>query len=358
MKIKRIISLLLAALAALPCLASCSKIASFLPGKEEITKYVNSDYHFSLTYPSYFSEIKEIPSEENKDEYRIEIRHGKKEMIAIDITYKTASNLYEFAELSGYPKDKIKPLSMTEFPEAVNSFAYDKRECPSYELPAYYIYAMTKRMLYTISYVFEHGDKDANDVCEALDFQFDVYANVPKENQFMSPLYYFANGYTGFSFPADAVIKTYPYPESTPVMTRDENTGEVEKPIYLLFRKAEVISSDSYFVMNMPESSDVLMTSLAMDEFDDRFSQIVSDLAALKITAVKFDESGKYQNENMVNYRKIYFTCFYNGKKASGTVVAGYTAMLKYFENIYVITDGADDAQLQNYMDMIHSIKI
>ena len=101
MNIKKLICMILTVTAVLPFIASCSKIASLLPGKAETAKYVNSDYHFSLVYPSHFSEIKEIPSEENDDEYRIEIKNGKKALISIDITYKTASNLYEFAELSG-----------------------------------------------------------------------------------------------------------------------------------------------------------------------------------------------------------------------------------------------------------------
>ena len=358
MKIKRIISLLLAALAAVPCLVSCSKIKSYLPGKAETSKYVNSDYHFSLVYPSYFSEIKEIPSEENKDEYRIEIKHGKNEMIAIDITYKTASNLYDFAELSGYPKQNIIPLSMTEFPDAVNSFAYDKRVCPTYQKPGYYIYAMTKRMLYTVSYEFEHGDENADTVCNALDFQFDIYANVPKESQFMSPVYYFANGYATLSLPADATLKGYPNPEFTPKMTVNEETGEVSRPTFLLYRKADVSSADIYLALNMPEMAGANLTELSSDEFDSRFFAIISDLAGMNLLNVRFSSNGQYMSENLVNYRKMYFTCTYNGKKASGTIVAGYTAMLKYFENVYVITDDATPAELQNYMDMIHSLKI
>jgi len=358
MNVKKLICMILAVTAVLPFIASCSKIASLLPGKAETVKYVNSDYHFSLVYPSYFNEIKEIPSEENDDEYRIEIKNGKKALISIDITYKTASNLYEFAEISGFPKNRITPLSMDVFPEAVNSFAYNKSVTTINEKPAYYIFAMTKRMLYTVSYEYDRSDKNAAEVISALKFDFDIYANVPKENQFMSPLYYFSSGYTAFSFPADATVTTYPYPDMTPRMTVNEETGEVKQPTYSLFREAEVSSAASFFAMRMPENSGVTLTDLIGEEFDGRFASIVSELGAEKLTDAKFDEHGSFQSDNRVNYRRMYFTCAYNGKKASGTVVAGYTAMLKYFEHVYIITDDATAAQMTDYMDMLHSIKL
>ncbi len=358
MNLKKLICMITAAVTVLSCFASCSRIASYLPGKAETQKYVNSDYHFSLVCPSYFSEIKEIPSEENGDEYRIELKNGKKSLITVDITYKTASDLYEFAELLGFPKNKIIPLSMDVFPNAVNSFAFDHGDVPSTQTPGYYIFAMTKRMLYTVSFEYERGDAEAKNVIDTLKFDFDIYANVPKENQFMSPLYYFANGYTGFSFPADATLMTYPNPADTPRMTLNEETGEVINPIYLLYKTAEAYSSDSYFAIRLPDAAGVTMTDLAADDFDGRFAGIVSELAGYKISNAKFDEKGSYASENLTNYRKMYFTCLYNGKKASGTVVAGYTGMLKYFENVYVVTDDATEAQQKNYIDMIHSVKL
>ena len=123
-------AILLLAAMLLPCLVSCSKIPFLNRKKAETQTYVNSDYHFSLTYPSSFFNIEEIPSEENGDEYRIEIRKSQTDKITIDITYKTEEgirigSLYDFAELRRLDKSRIKPLYMETFPKSVNSFSYD-----------------------------------------------------------------------------------------------------------------------------------------------------------------------------------------------------------------------------------------
>lgn len=358
MKKIRIISTIILAVMLLPFMISCSRIAALRGEKPKTTKYTNSDYHFSLVYPSYFSEIKEIPSEENKDEYRIELIHNKSDMIYIDITYKKATNLYEYAVLSGFEKDRINPLYMDEFEHSINSFSYDKRECPSYEKPSYYIFASTKRMLYTVGYEFEHGDKNGDAVCESLKFDFDIYANVPKENQFLSPEYGIYLKTSSVSIPADYNVSLYPHPESAPVLRVDEETGETVYPDYSLYRSIEAYSQNGYLILTLPDAAELNMQQLTEDETDMTVKSYLTDLCGNKLANVKFEDMGSYRAENSVTYRKIYFTCLYNGKTASGTLCAGFTGGFRFFKSVYVITDDADTANRLCFEDMLHSMKL
>lgn len=356
-KIRITVTILLAAVL-LPWLVSCSRIAALRGEKPKTAKYVNSDYHFSLVYPSYFSEIKEIPSEENGDEYRIELRHNANDLIYIDITYKKANNLYEYAELSGFEKSRIKPLSMKEFKHSTNSFSYDKRDCPSNEKPAYYIFASTKRMLYTVGYEFEHGDKDADNVCDTLKFEFDIYANVPKENQFLSWEYAIYLKTCSVRVPADYEVKFYPSPELVPKVTVDKETKEVIRPDYSSYRMIEASSGKGYFVLSLPDNIEYSLQQLLEDETDEKMKPSVSTLCGGKLSSVVFAEKGSGRTENSVTYRKLYFTCIYNGKPASGTLTAGFTSGFRYFKSVYLICDDATEAERLCYEDMLHSMKL
>ncbi|MBQ7699949.1 MAG: hypothetical protein IJT49_06370 [Clostridia bacterium] len=358
MKKIRITAVILLSVMLLPCFISCSRIAALRGEKPKTTKYTNSDYHFSLVYPSYFSEIKETPSQENGDEYGIELINNKNDVIYIDISYKKASNLYEYAELSGFEKDKITPLSMDEFEHSVNSFAYDRRECPADEKPAYFIFASTKRMLYTVKYEFERGDKNADNVCETLKFDFDIYANVPKDNQFISPAYGIYNKTCYVSVPADYTVKLYPDPDNVPAVTVDEETGEVIRPNYSAYRRMQAYSEYGYFMLDLPENIEFSMPQLVSDETDDKLKPSVIELGDGKLTSISFEDKGSYKVENSVTYRKIYFTCIYNGKAASGTLTVGFTSGFRYFKSVYLIADDVTAAERQCYDDMLHSMKL
>ena len=358
MKQIRIFTILLVSVILLPCLISCSRLNALRREKPKTTKYTNSDYHFSLVYPSSFSEIAEIPSTENGDEYRIELRRNKDDIIYIDITYKKATNLYEYAELYGFEKDKIKPLSMKEFDQSVNSFSYDKRDCPADEKPAFYIFASTKRMLYTVGYEFEHGDKNADGVCESLEFEFDIYANVPKENQFLSPAYEIYNKTSSISVPADYDVRLYPDTDNVPAVRVDEETGEVIRPSYALYRKIEAFSDIGFLSLLLPDGVEYNLQQLAADDTDEKMKPSVTELGGDKLSNVEFAEKGSYKVENSVTYRKIYFTCIYNGKAASGTLTVGFTGGFRYFKSLYVLADEADGADRLCFEDMIHSMKL
>lgn len=358
MKKIRIITVIILSAMLLPSLISCSRLNSLRTEKPKTTKYTNSDYHFSLVHPTVFDEIKEIPSQENGDEYRIELIRNKTDLIYIDITYKKAANLYEYAELSGFEKDKIKPLSMKEFDHSVNSFAYDKRDCPADEKPAYYIFASTKRMLYTVGYEFEHGNKEADNVCESLVFEFDIYANVPKDDQFLSPAYEIYDKTSSVCIPADYNVKLYPDPESVPAVTVDEESGEVIRPSYAQYKKIEADSLNGYFILSFPESVEYNLQQLPSEETDEIIKSALTELCGDKFCSVVFADGGSYRVENSVTYRKIYFTCVYNGKEASGTLTVGFTGGFRFFKSVYAIADSADGAQRLCFEDMLHSMKL
>ncbi len=356
-KIKAAAVILLCAVL-LPTMISCSKLSFLRREKPKSAKYVNSDYHFSLVYPSSFENIKEIPSTENKDEYRIEFRDGDDKLIYVDITYKKAADLFEYAELSRFEKDKIKPLSMTEFDRSVNSFSYDSRSCPSNQKPAYYIFASTKRMLYTVCYEFERGDEDADEICDMLSFEFDIYANVPKENQFLSSPYKINLTTSSVCIPADYGVSFYPAQDTVPVISRDEETGEVIYPDYSQYKTVEASSKCGYLYLTFPDEIEHSIPQIVEDSIDDTIKPYVKEMCKDKISSVSFADAGNYKVENNITYRKIYFTCYYNQRACSGTLTVGFTGGFRYFKSVYLIADDASAAERQCYDDMIHSMKL
>ena len=360
MKKTRIAVFILLSAMLLPCLISCSRLSALRGGKADTAKYVNSDYHFTLVYPSYFNNIVEIPSEENGDEYRIEFKHGNddKDLIYVDINYKTAEDLYEFTLVAGLDKNKISPLTMSEFEHSVNSIAYDNRDCPAYEKPSYYIYAMTKKMLYTVGYEFERSDKNADEFCNVLKFEFDIYANVPKENQFLSAPIQINKKTSSLCVPANYTVRFYPLPDSAPQIKVNDDTGEVIYPDYSSYRRIEAYSDIAYFILDLPQKTEYDLQQLATDEPDEAIKASLEQLCGDKFTSVVFEETGQSNSENSVTYRKIYFTCLYNGKPASGTVSVGFTSGFRYYKAVYLIINGVPGPEEQCYNDMLHSLKL
>lgn len=347
---KRILSLLLAAVAVLPALVSCSRIRGLRRNTPEILKYVNEEYHFSLTRPSSFSEVVETPSEENDDEYLIELKNGDDKVISVEIVYKPTDNIFDYAELYCPEKNNIIPLS-------TNHFAYDQRECPSYKKPAYYIFANTKRMLYIVKYEYEHGDKDADKVVSSLVFEFDIYANLPKENAFLSPAYLFAASRMSVKIPADASVSFYPDPSSVPAVYVDEETGKIVRPNVGDKSKIFAVSGKYFYAASMPLAR-FSLDQLASDDTDALIPDLIAELSDGKAVNVKLSAKGERKENSLAKYRIINFTCLYNGQAASGSVTVGYTAFGRYFEYIYAASEDMSEAGFTNYNDMIHSIHV
>ncbi|MBQ1848564.1 MAG: hypothetical protein II135_11205 [Clostridia bacterium] len=350
MQRRRILSILLLITAVLPALVSCSRIRELRRKTPETLKYVNEDYHFSLTRPSSFSEIVETPSEENNDEYLIELKNSDGKVISVEIVYKPTENIYEYAELYCPEKNRITALSS-------NHFAYDQRECPSYRKPAYYIYANTKRMLYIIKYEFEHGDKEADKVVDSLKFEFDIYANLPKENAFLSPAFLFAASRMSVKIPADATVRFYPDPDSVPAVYVDEETGKVIRPN--VGNKSRIFAfSNKYFYSAAMPAARFTPEQLASDDTDGAVTDLITELSEGKAVNVKIAAKGERKENSLTKYRIINFTCLYNGSPSAGSVTVGYTSFGRYFEYIYASTEDMDEAGFNNYNDMIHSIYV
>ena len=350
MNIRRILIIILTVTAVLTSFVSCSRLNRFRGEAPVISKYVNEDYHFTLTRPSAFSEIVETPSEENADEYHIDLKKSETDLISIDIVYKKAQDLNEFAELYCPDKSRIIPLG-------TNHFAYDQRECPSYQKPAYYIYASTKRMLYIIKYEYEHGDENADDVVDSLTFEFDIYANLPKDNAFLSPPYYFASSRMWICVPADATVKFYPNPDTVPQVYVDEETGKVIRPLVSLYQQL-IATADKYMLSaGMPFTSRYTAEALDAEGIDGQLTETIKEITDGKVINIKISDKSEKRESEKARYRIMNFSCLYNGNLCSGTVTAGYTTLGKYFEYVYVIADDANEAVFRNYDDMIHSIR-
>ncbi|MBO4868596.1 MAG: hypothetical protein J5585_02660 [Clostridia bacterium] len=350
MNFRKFAAVTLAVLMILPILSSCDRLKRIRGDEPKILTYENADYHFTLTYPSQFSQIKEIPSEENGDEYKIQFEREDGRQITVDIVYKKAEQIGQFAAIYCPDKNSIIPLSD-------NSFAYDKRNCAPYEKPAYYIYASTKRMLYTVKYEYEHGEEDADEIVSALSFEFDIYANIYKNNAFLLPAAYLSYGRMSVMLPGNMTTKFYPNPESAPdVVSYDENNEPSINTDYLKYYALVTSSSHCVFAMSMPNSSKFTPSDLSNEAIDSEMLGMIAELSTDKIQNVKKVGKAEQRTSSKMQYRIINFSCTYNGGKASGSLTVGYTMLGKYFEYVYAVTDDASDQELDNFLDMIESI--
>ena len=352
MNCRKLLALTLSVLAVLPLLASCGRIRRIRNNTPSILTYTNADYHFSLTYPSGFDEIKEIPSEENGDEYRIELRRDDGRMISVDIEYKKADQIGVFAELYCTDKQHVIPLSG-------NSFAYDKRDCLPYEKPTYYIYASTKRMLYTVKYEYERGDRDGDDVVSAMSFEFDIYANVYKNNAFLLPEVSIADGRASVKLPGNMSTLFYPDPAGAKPMRSYDDEGVLYlNTDYKKYSSLVSISNESLIAVSLPYSSKYSPADLSTDRIESEMDSLVSEITTDKLSQLKKIGEAEQRTNSVMQYRIINFSCMYNGKKASGSLTVGYTTLGRYFEYVYAISDDASDPAIRNYLDMIDSVNI
>ena len=294
MRAKRAAVFILILFIAVHALAGCSYINRFRQEDPDRTvTYYNEDYHFYLTHPAYFSKTEIKESEENGDEINIKLIADENDLIDIDIRYKneggaSSSNIYDYIARNEFAKSKIVPLSK-------NSFSYDDRDGESKK---YYIYAATKRMIYVISY--EPGENNAKEelVVNSLGFEFDTYANVPKENAFLSSPYLFAMRYCRVQIPAEADL-TF---DIEPIY------GENGTADYSFARRVTAVAPHYKAVFGSP-----LITRYGYLQYDE--IDLDADAAAIieelcpDLENVVFESEAEKRTNGKVRYSIITFTC-------------------------------------------------
>ena len=341
MKAKKAAVILIVLVFAANLLCGC-KLVKYIKNEEpsKIVKYVNEDYHFTLTHPSEFSKVEEKKREDNDDEITIKLMASEEDFINIDIRYKneekdSSASLYDYIIGKEFDKQRLVFLS-------TNSFAYDDRES---EEPAYYIYAGTKRMIYIISYAHRTDNENEQSVIDSLEFSFDEYANLPKENAMLSPPYKYAYGLCTFKALANADVSFDFEP------TYDENgAGD-----YRYCRKLTAEAQKYKAVFSCP-----LMARYNYFDFDTVDLNVVAPTLLEELCPglenIEFDEAAENKIASK-KYKIINFSCTYNGEYAFCSLSIGFST-LNYFENVCIITDTATDAEIRNFTDMIESFKI
>ena len=336
--IKATAAFLIAAIAACS-FCGCDRIRNLLPKEDpdRIVSYTNDDYHFTLTHPAYFKKTEVKESEENGDEINIKLIADDDDLIDIDIRYKneggvSSSDLYGYITRNGLDKNRLVPLT-------TNSFAYDDREG---ETSSYFIYAATKRMVYVISYAHNADNEKEQFVIDSLRFSFDAYANVPKENAFLSDPVTFAAGFCKLHFLADAEISSDIEP------AYDENGA----PDYMFCRK--ITESSQFYTAAFSAPLIGRYNYLQFDDTDiEADAQTVTEEILPGLQDLRFKEAYARTN-GAIRYKIIYFDCSYGGRPATGSLTAGFKNM-NYFEYVCVICEDADDPEIRNYTDMIGS---
>ena len=341
MRVKKIAVTVLILVLTANALCGCS-LLGYIKNEdpERIVTYVNDDYHFTLTHPAYFSKTETKEYEDNDDEINIKLIASEDDLIDIDIRYKnekrdSSSTLFDYIVNNGFDKNRIVPLTS-------NSFSYDDREGETY---AYHIYAATKRMIYIISYAHKPDNEKEQFVIDSLSVGFDMYANIPKENAFLSSPYKFAYGTCSFQALADAEVSfdiEPTYGEDGTADYRFCRTVYAESQTYKVSFGSPLVPRYSYFEI---DTIDLSAEAAALtDELCPGLENVV------------FGEVSEKVNGRL-KYKIVPFECTYNGVTSVGSLTIGFST-LTYFEYVCVINDTVTDAELQNYSDMLATIKV
>ncbi len=342
MRVIKTAAILLLTVFAVCSFCSCSRIMGLLPKEDpdRTVSYTNEDYHFTLTHPAYFSKTEIKESEENGDEINIKLIASDDDLIDIDIRYKnengeSSPSLYGYITRNGFDKDRIIPLT-------TNSFAYDDREG---EAAAYFIYAATKRMIYVISYSHKENNEKEQLVIDSLNFSFDSYANLPKNNAFLSDQIKFAGNLFKLRFLAEseAGFDVEPY-------RNEDGTAN-----YMFCRMITVSSRYCKAVFNVPMAQRYQYLEYDKIDIEADAETVISEICP-GFEDIVYGESDDRTNGTII-YKIITFYCKYNGKTAVGSLTVGFNG-LSYFEYVSVICEDATDAELRNYTDMIASFCI
>ena len=200
-------------------------------------------------------------------------------------------------------------------------------------------------MIYVISY--EPGENNAKEelVVNSLGFEFDTYANVPKENAFLSSPYLFAMRYCRVQIPAEADL-TF---DIEPIY------GENGTADYSFARRVTAVAPHYKAVFGSP-----LITRYGYLQYDE--IDLDADAAAIieelcpDLENVVFESEAEKRTNGKVRYSIITFTCDYNGVYSYGQLSVGFSG-ITYIEYVSVINGTASDAELQNYTDMLASFQ-
>ena len=337
---KRIICLLLSLICAFS-LVCCQRAES---SSSDLSVYENEDYHFKLTYPSAFSLKETVEFEENSDECDFIFKDGNDRQITVLCRFNPYKNLYTYVKES-----KLNIKNITSLTSA--SFIYDMKND---EKPFYQIIAATKRMVVTVDFRFDQQDPSAEQICEKLSFVFTEYANVPRENRFLSDDVSINASHLSVNIPANAEYTLYPEPAKMPDDIQNEEEFDANKDCTDLDIYSNYYAS-SYRMTDRslsPYASSGL-TSQGANSVDAEYVRTLSDE---RIDNITFSQ-GKVLDGPFGAYIYAPFTCEYNKKASYGAYIAGFFGDL-YYEYAYSCNNDAPDGECEQFKSLLASLEI
>ncbi len=349
------ITLLLLLTIALQSLCACSA------GRDEEIKsvsYVDEEYHFTLKYPSNFSKPNKEELDEDGDEAMYTLTSGD-EKITLSCMFNTEDSFYDY--INAYTnKNKYNKNNIT-FKNA-SSLVLDCRE---EKKPTYYIISATKRMIYTLEYALVGEATEAyNKKCELLDFEFSLYANVPKDNDSLSDPVTLNNGAFDIRIPANCTYTLTPALDEIPYKTvevEEETDGEKYK------KEIQIVDTDKYngifaytdmyavYTGSYTEQNAVAARSEVQNNSIEFDAQRIAELLGGKITACEASDSGEVRENNEKTYVIFNFKCKFGKTDCTGTYMIGYAENGSCFEYAYLKKPKTPTGEAQQLYDMLAS---
>ena len=335
------ISCILLSLCFVISLASCS-IRKQTTG---VAVYTHDEYHFSFTRPAVFSEVESLESEENSDECDFFFKNPENgRVITLSCKFNQYKNFYEYATQSGFDKNKITCVNQ-------NTFIYDDRDSNS---PSYSLISATKRMIFKAEYKYSDKQSTADrDVCDSLGFEFDVYANTPKQNPLLSEKIYLYQDKFSVKIPANANYKLSPeqVPDNSDIA--DDSEEEAPSPY------TDITATTKHYTA----SYKIAPSEKAFLKLADITAQMALVIEKAHITEVSGGlitdltlSKGELLTCSQGNYIFVPFTCTYSKNAGYGAYAAGYSADGYFYEYTYACANDAPDGESEQFRQMLQSV--
>ncbi len=337
------ISCILLSLCFVLSLASCS-IRRQTTG---VSVYTHDEYHFSFTRPADFSEVETVENEENSDECDIFFKDPETDrVITLSCKFNPNENFYEYATQNNFDKNKITCVNQ-------NTFIYDERDSVT---PSYSLISATKRMIFKAEY--KYSDKESTvdrDVCDSLAFEFDVYANTPKQNPLLSDKIYLYQDKFSVKIPANADYKLSPEEEQNSSAAADDSDDETHIPspytditaIGKHYTASYKLAPSEKAFLKLGDITAQTALVIEKTHITEVSGGLITDLSLSK---------GQLLTCSQGNYIFIPFTCMYNGNASYGAYAAGYSSEGYFYEYTYACTNNAPDGETEQFTQMLQSV--
>lgn len=326
-------------------LVSCSEGAKPLPP----STYVNEDYHFSFTRPGEFSSVELVESEENSDECDIFFKDPDTDrMIVLSCKFNPEDDFYSYMTSSRFDKNKITCVNQ-------NTFIYDDRSSSS---PSYSLISATKRMIFTAKYEME-GSASREDIaiCDAMAFEFDVYANTPKLDPMLSGTVYLYEDMFSLKIPANAEYKLLPEQEAvTPDTSTDTSDGEEDTHVPSPYTSVTVknrhytakysLSSPNDAALSPEKITEETAKAVTADEITEFSDTLISGVTLKKAELLSSEEG---------DYIYVPFACVYGNGASYGAYIMGYSHTGVFYKYVYACQNSAPEGESDRFKGMLES---